>query len=225
MCNPVAIAMMAAGLGANEYGSRRAEKATNNVLSDGSAALREKQGRINSEVLNTAKETFDPNSMGDRYEDAATQREQTLGAAMADINKAPADGATGAVSEDYLRGKAERATKQMEAIAKLTRLMGRSGAGDTVNLENSMRVMDSNDRVAGIGQEMQQTQSLMSTRLGEASHKGDDAKLVGQLLQLGGVMYAPAGAAGLTAGQKAAVTLPAARSSGATANAMFGNIS
>jgi len=222
MCDPVSIGLMVAGLGANEYGSRRAEKATNNALRDGSSALREQQGRINDEVLNTAKDTFDPNNMAGRYEDAATQREQSLGAAMADVNAAPADGATGAVSEEYLRAKADKATKQMEAIAKLTRLMGRSGAGDAVNLDNSIRVMGANDRVAGIGQEMKQTQSLMNTRLTEASHKGDDAKLVGQLLQLGGVMYNPAGA--LTAGQRAAVTLPASSTTGATANAMFGSI-
>lgn len=189
MCNPAAIALMTAGLAANEYGNRRAAKASGNVIAQGAVQQRALQNDLNSEVLTNAKEAFDPSAVAARYEDAATNREQALGQALSRANAAPDTEAAGQVSEDFLRGKAQRTAKQVEDIAKLTRLMGRASAQGTVNLDNSLRRMESNDRLTGIGQQMRMGQELTQTRLGEAAHKGDNAKTIGQLLQLGGVVY------------------------------------
>lgn len=193
--NPLALALLGLGLGSNALGQRKAARASRNAVNQGAQVQGQLQGKINREVMDNAQKVYDPAARAQRYESIAEGRTDALGAAMRDIDSAPAVDANGQVSKDYLVAKAGKAAEQAGAIAKLTRLVARAGVGDQMRMRDSITSLESADRVDGIAQRMRDEEALMQTRLADAEHAGDNERLVGQLLSMGALLTPSARAA------------------------------
>lgn len=185
---PLALALLASGTAANLYGGNRVAKAGMGALNDGMHAEALLQKELGNEVLNSARQTYDPTSRNLRYEQAATDREAGLGAMLRKVDSAPEVDAHGQMSKDYLVAKAGRTAEQAGAIAKLTRLVARAGAGDKLRLDDSVAGLESADRADAIGQRMREARALMEARMGDAEHAGDNAKLLGQVLSMSSLL-------------------------------------
>jgi hypothetical protein len=216
MCNPLAIAALAAGAGYQAYGQHQAAKASNNALENGMMRQRELQGNINDVVKTGATRDFQIGNMTDSYNNAANERTGALTDVLQQYGNGQESANTGDTSGEFGQAQAAQKIKQMEVASKLAALMGKAGAMGDAGQKRSIAMMGDSDTVAGIGQDMQRANQQTNWDMQKASHKGDNAKLIGSLLMLAGSQ----GVGGKTAVAKA----PSFGGSGASANSMFGSM-
>ena len=211
MCDPISIALLTAGGGAQLYGQRRAENAMNKAAVDGAQQQQALQGDINNTVLTGATRDLSTENMASQYQQAGDTRTAGLGQMLADAtNTAPgALSVTGGQqSADYIRAKAKASASQMEAAAKLASLMGRAGAQGDMMQGRNLRLMGDASNIQGIGQQMRDAQQQTQYNMQKASHKGDTAQLLGSLAMLAGTMGVGSAAApkAATVGQMSGVS-------------------
>lgn len=214
MCNPLAIAALAAGVGSQAYGQRQVQRASNNAMQNSMAQQRELQSGINNVVTDGARRDFEVGNMANNYNAAADERTNSLLSVLqgSETNQPVQSNSNDVFSMAQAKAKA----KQIETATKLAALMGKAGALGDAGQKRQINMMGDADTVSGIGQDMRRAQQQTQWNLDKAQHKGDNAQLLGSLLMLAGTS-----AGGKGAGAK----MPNAYGgSGASANSMFGNI-
>lgn len=214
MCNPLAIAALAAGAGAQAYGQRQVAKATDSALERGMARQRELQGNINNVVTDGAKRDFDVGNMATAYDTAANERTGTLSDVLQKYGSLTAN--TGEGGDLLSQSQASQKIKQLETASKLAALMGKAGATGDAGQKRQIAMMGDADIVSGYGQDMNRAQQQTQWDLQKAQSKGDNAKLIGSLLMLGGTMNPTMPSMG--------ASVPKVGGSGAYANSMFGGM-
>lgn len=211
MCDPISIALLTAGGGAQLYGQRRAESAMNRAAVEGAQQQQALQGDINNTVLTGATRDLSTENMASQYQQAGDARTAGLGQMLAEAtNTAPGSPSVtgGQQSADYIRARAKASASQMEAAAKLASLMGRAGAQGDMMQGRNLRLMGDASSIQGIGQQMRDAQQQTQYNMQKASHKGDTAQLLGSLAMLAGTMGVGGGAGAATGAGAPAVGLP-----------------
>lgn len=106
----------------------------------------EENSRLQSKKADTitdfAKDTFDPTTRTQAYEDAATKNESTLKDALLTASGGEGQvyqGTEGNLSSDYSRGKAAATAKAGQDIMDRTRLLARSNAGGLMYNDESLK--------------------------------------------------------------------------------------
>jgi len=214
MCNPLAIAALAAGAGSQAYGQGQVQRASDNAMQRGMEAQRALQGNINDVVMQGANRDFEVGNMANEYTKSGDERTGTLMDVLKNYGtqeQQPND------SKDvFSMAQAKAKTSQIEAATKLAALMGKAGALGDAGQKRQINMMGDADQVAGIGQDMRRAQQQTQWDLDKAQQKGDTAKLLGSLLMSGAVMTNPTGGGFSAFGAKNV------SGSGAAANNMFG---
>lgn len=216
MCNPLAIALMAAGAGSKAYGNYQTGKAMNRALENGAVRQGQLQGQLNDTILKGAERDFNVGNMQKNYEDSAQNRTASI------VDILNNYGANAGVPENtgtdaFSLATAKAQVKQLEDSTKLAGLMGRAGAYGDAGQQRQLSMMNDADIASGIGQDMNRAQQQTKWELDKASHKGDNANLLGDGLMLWGSMNPTMG--GMGAFGKNAVG-----GSGVSANRIFGGL-
>lgn len=195
MCNPLAIALMAAGAGSKAYGNYQTGKAMNRALENGAVRQGQLQGQLNDTILKGAERDFSVDNMQKNYEDSAQNRTASI------VDILNNYGANAGVPENtgtdaFSLATAKAKVKQLEDSTKLAGLMGRAGAYGDAGQQRQLNMMNDADIASGIGQEMNRAQQQTQWALDKASRKGDNANLIGDLLMVAGSMNPKLGALG-----------------------------
>lgn len=216
MCNPLAIALMAAGAGSKAYGNYQTGKATNRALENGAVRQGQLQGQLNDTILKGAERDFNVGNMQKNYEDSAQNRTASI------VDILNNYGANAGVPENtgtedvFSLASAKAKLKQLEDSTKLAGLMGRAGAYGDAGQQRQLNMMNDADIASGIGQDMNRAQQQTQWALDKASHKGDNANLLGDVLMFAGSMNPTMGGGMGTFGKNAV------GGSGVSASRIFG---
>lgn len=148
----------------------------------------EEEARLNDKKAQTiegfAKETYDPKTRDQRYEQAATKQETSLVDSLLKANAGNNGGeiktaAEGDLSSDYTRAKGAATAAATEDILKRARLMARAGAGGQMFNDEALKGGQLSSDVAGINSSINRTNRDAQTQLGGVRN---DGSLVGGLL-------------------------------------------
>lgn len=221
MCNPIAIMALAAGTQA--YGQRQTAKATDRAMENGAVRQGQLQGDINNVVNQGATRDFEIGNMTNSYDKAANDRTATLLDAVQGGNEGNASQQPSS-NDDFIQAQAAAKSKQMEAIAKLAGLMGKAGAMGDSGQTRQVAMMGDADKVSGIGQDMRRAQQQTQWDLEKASHKGDNAQLLGSALMFGGSMGLGGNPLSALFAPKAASTAQLMKAGQGGVGSMFGSI-
>lgn len=145
MCTGGEILAVGSALAGTYLQQQAAEDAANqqqkiiNQAADENSRLQTKKADT---ITDFAKETFDPTTRNQAYEDAATKNESTLKDALLTASGGEGQvyqGTDGNVSSDYSRGKAAATSKATQDILNRTRLLARSNAGGLMYNDEALK--------------------------------------------------------------------------------------
>ncbi len=186
MCTGVEIAGLAAAVGGTVLQQQAADSAADKQASILGRAAEESE-RLNSKKADTiekfAADTFNPLQRDQKYEQAAAKNELGLtdallsanGGGEGEINTA----ATGKLSNDYLRSKAQATSDSATDILRRTRLMSRNNAAGLMYGDESLAGGQLASDVMGINSEGTRNRTATNAALNGAQNQGS---LVGGLL-------------------------------------------
>jgi len=158
-----------------------------NAAADENARLQSKKADT---ITDFAKETFDPTTRNQAYEDAATKNESTLKDALLTASGGEGQvyqGTDGNLSSDYSRGKAAATAKAGQDIMDRTRLLARRNAGGLMYNDEALKNSVLANDIMGINAAAERNNSAARSGIGSVRNNGS---------VLGGLLVKAAPAAG-----------------------------
>ena len=158
-----------------------------NQAADENARLQTKKADT---ITDFAKDTFDPTTRTQAYEEAATKNESTLKDALLTASGGEGQvyqGTEGNLSSDYSRGKAAATAKASQDILDRTRLLARSNAGGLMYNDEALKSSVLASDIMGINAASERNNNAARAGVGAVRNKGS---------VLGGMLVAAAPAIG-----------------------------
>lgn len=182
----VEIAGIAAALGGTFLQMQAADSAASKQQRIMNQAA-EQSERLNAKKADTiekfAQNTFDPTARDQKYEQAAIKNEGSLSDALLSANGGLGaevnSGATGNVSNDFIRSKATSSAGAAEDILRRTKLLSRQNAGGLMYNDEALAGGGLASDVLGINAEGTRNRSATNAALSSAQNQGS---LLGGLL-------------------------------------------
>lgn len=219
-----ALAATAAGAVANQQAARKVSKAQN-AAADWAAMNLDNKNKEQLKLINDfAQETYSAPERLEKYEQTAQEAGDSLASVLTNASSAPTQAAEGNLSQDYLTGKANATTNELNRAVAMARLMGRNRSLSDLNQREQLAGMQNASDVAGLAGDMRRIQRQGDAMMRDASSAGDGMASLGNLLSMTGmVMGGASGAAGaLGSGANAAGTAAAQELEHAAGGSMLG---
>ena len=198
-----ALAATAAGAVANQQAAKKVSKAQN-AAANWTAMNLDNKNKEQLQLINDfAQETYSAPERLEKYEQTAQEAGNSLASVLTNASSAPTQAAEGNLSQDYLTGKANATTNELNRAVAMARLMGRNRSLSDLNQREQLAGMQNASDVAGLAGDMRRISRQGDAMMRDASSAGDNMASLGNLLSMAGMvmggMSGAAGAAGSTA--------------------------
>ncbi len=177
--------------------AEKQESARKRAINQGLEAEGQIQKKANLRTNDFVQDNFDPTNRAANYETQAANQEKSFGELLAkqsslgqgEIN----DSTAGALSDEYVRGKAKATADTQQRTRDLSRLLSRQGAVGGLANQDAMAGGDYSSDMMGFGVDQRLNNNLTNVKFGSAGSKGGELSLLGGLLS---------GSAGVVGGAK-----------------------